>query len=216
MVRAKDRRTRTLTLVVVLVALLTLLVRGIGFPSFGNPFGSETVDRSATPLLTSLQDLSRFQAATGTFQVVVDLETDVKRVPSLLAGERTLFIAQGSVDAYVDFSGLGNAAVQVSEDRRTVRITLPAAALSDPRVDPEASRVVSRQRGVLDRIGGIFSDNPTGERELYLNAQDKMRDAATSSDLTRRAQDNTKSMLSELLATLGYTDVQVTFAADPS
>ena len=213
-VRGGNRQVRTLALTVVVVGLLALLVRGIGFPLLGNPFGTETVDRSSPPLLTSLMDLSRFQAASGTYQVVVDVEKDVKRVPSLVAGERTLFLAQGSVDAYVDFTGLGKSSVMATADGSRVDITLPHAALSEARVDPKNSRVISRDRGVLDRLGGVFSDDPTSDRELFVKSQERMAAAARESGLTDRAEDNTKKMLTELLAPLGYDDVRITYKDD--
>ena len=80
----------------------------------GLPFGTQTVDRSTPTLLTSLADLERYHAATGSFQVVVDLEKDVRWVPSAIRGERTTFLATGSVDAYVDFRGLSGSAVEGS------------------------------------------------------------------------------------------------------
>ena len=196
-----------------LVALVVLGLGGIGLQSLPRPFAQEQVDRSPPPLLQALQDLSRYQGATGSFQVVVDVERDVDNVPSILAGERTLFLAQGTVDGYVELGGLGPESVQVGPDR-SVQITLPPATLSEARVDPEQSRVVSRQRGVLDRVGGAFSDNPTSERELYLRAEERMVDAAAQSDLRRRTEDNTRSMLTGLVKGLGYSDVTVTFTPD--
>lgn len=211
----RGRGTRWVSPYVLLgvLGLLALVVLTVRLPSLSNPFGSRDVDRSPPPLLQALQDLSRYQGASGTFQVVVDVERDVPHVPALVAGERTLFLAQGSVDGYVDLGRLGPDAVRVAPDR-SVQITLPPATLSPARVDPAASRVVSRSRGVLDRIGGVFSDSPTSERELYLAAQERMADAAAASDLRRRTEDNTRTMLTSLLGGLGYPDVTVTFTPD--
>lgn len=213
-VRGRDRRWRGVALTAVVLVLLAIGLQSVRLPSLSNPFGTKTVDRTAPVLLTSLTDLARFQAATGSFQVVVDVEKDVGKVPSLVAGERTLFVAQGSVDSYVDFTGMDEDAVTVSADGKRVDIVLPPAALSDARVDPEQSRVVSRQRGVLNRLGGVFSDDPTSERELYLVAQKQMGEAARAGGLRERAEDNTRSMLISLLGTLGYTEVHVEFARD--
>jgi len=196
------------------LAVLAVLLQSVGIPGLHNPFGSRSVDRSPPPLLQALEDLSRYQGATGNFQIVVDAERDVANVPSVLAGERTLFLAQGTVDGYVEFGGLGPDAIRTSPDRRSVTLTLPPATLSEPRVDPAQSRVVSRQRGVLDRLGGVLSDNPTSERELYLTAQQRMLDAAEQSDLRARTEENTRSMLVGMLTGLGYTDVRVEFSPD--
>ena len=70
------------------------------------PFGDESIDRSQPAMLKSVRDLSQYHAAAGEFQVVLDIENDVKWVPSALAGERTLFVAAGSVNAYVDLGSM--------------------------------------------------------------------------------------------------------------
>jgi Protein of unknown function (DUF4230) len=184
-------------------------------PSISNPFKTETVDRTNPALLQSLEDLSEYHAATGNFQVIVDTERDTRFVPSFIRGERTVYVAGGSVDAVVDFSQLDERSIQVSPDRTSVTIVLPAPTLADPTVDPDQSRVVSRDRGVLDRIGGAFSDNPTSEGPLIQAAETKMREAATQSDLYKRAEDNTRRMLEGMLRALGYTSVNVTFAPTP-
>lgn len=209
------RRSRLIVPALVLVALAVagaLLLRAVGgWPSL--PFATEDVDRSAPSLLTSLADLEEYHAATGTFQVVVDLEKDVRWVPSLLSGERTTFLATGSVDAVVDFTGLSSTAVTVDEQARSVVFSLPAARLDEADVDLANSRVLARDRGVLDRVGGLFSDNPTSEREVAALAEDKLDAAAADSDLRERAEENTREMLTGLARSLGYTDVEVRFDA---
>ena len=45
-------------------------------------------------------------------------------------------------------------------------------------LDHEQSHVMNRDRGLLNRLGGIFNDNPTSEASLYKAAMDKMADAA--------------------------------------
>ncbi len=185
-------------------------------PSFPNPFGSEDIDRSQPPLLESLVDLSRYQAASATFQVIVDTERDTRFVPSFVSGERTVFVAGGSVDATVDFSGLGEGAISVSEDRRSATVVLPAPVLAEPRVDPERSRVVSRDRGLLDRLGSVLSDTPTGERDLYVAAERKMQAAAGASDLSARAEENTRNMVEDMLRSLGFDRITVKFVPNPT
>jgi len=213
-------RSRTKGILVAGLVLLGVLA-GAGrlgglVPSLPNPFGTKTVDRTQPALLKSLEDLSSYQAATANLQVIVDTEKDAKFLPAVVKGERTVFVAAGAVDATVDFSKLDERSVRVSEDRRTATIVLPAPALSRAVVDPEQSRVAARSRGLLDRIGSVFSDSPTSERSLYLAAQAKMDQAAAESDLRRRAEQNTTRMLTGLLRGLGFTSVQVTFNANPT
>ncbi len=182
-------------------------------PDWSNPFEPQVVDHGPAPLLMALQNLSQYHAATGTFQVVVDVEHDTPRVPSLISGERTTFLGIGSVDATVDFTNVGADRVMVSPDRRLATIALPAPQLAPAVVDPAASRVGGRQRGLLNRIAAVFEDNPTSEQELYQLARAKLHDAAKASDLTRRGEENTRQMLTTLARSLGFPDVTVTFDA---
>ena len=184
-------------------------------PSFANPFREETIDRTQPTLLRALEDLSEYRAAEGTFQVVVDVEEDTRFIPSVIKGERTTFLATGTVAASVDFAGLDGSSIVVSEDGTTVRVTLPRAVLSEPTVDPGASQVLDRDRGILDRVGSALSEDPSSERELYLLAEDELAAAAAEADLVARAEENTVAMLETLLGSLGYERVLVTFADDP-
>lgn len=182
-------------------------------PSFPNPFEETTVDRSRPAVLKSIRDLQEYRAASAHFEVIVDLERDTP-LPAPLLGERTLFVAVGDVDAVVDFSRLGEDAVDVSADRRAATITLPPPRLSDPRLDLEESYVYDRQRGVLNEIGGLFSDDPNAQQELYLIAEAKLDQAARETpEIRRRAAANARRMLESLLRSLGFTSVVVRFAA---
>ncbi len=179
-------------------------------PSIPNPFAEKTVDRSQPALLRSIKDLREFRAASGNFQVIVDIERDTP-LPAEILGERTLFVAAGSVDAVVDFSARGRQNVVVSDDRRSATITLPAPTLSRPRLDLSRSRVYDRDRGLLNRIGDVFSDGGD-QQELYVAAEAKLLAAAGGgSGIRRRAETNTRAMLRSLLRSLGFTSVTVRF-----
>ena len=199
------------------VALLAVLAvvaadRALGLlPGFGNPLAEQVIDRQRPALMLALSDLDDYSAAQGSYQVVVDLERDTPFVPGIVKGERTTYLAMGTVDGVVDFSALGAGAVQIEGE--AVTITLPAPRLGEAAIDLENSRVVSRDRGVLDRIGGALSDSPTSERDVALLAEGKLVDAAAASDLLSRAQDNTRDMLTGLARSFGYSDVTVRFDA---
>jgi hypothetical protein len=149
-----------------------------------------------------------------TFTTTIDLEHDVSILPSFIAGDRTVFLAQGTVDATVDFSALGGDAVQKGADG-SVTIALPEPTLGKPVLDTSKSHVASRSRGLLNRIGGVFSDSPTSEHEVTVLAQHKLASAAQDSKLVARAEKNTTVMLQTFLGRLGYTDVQVTYTTAP-
>jgi len=201
---------RLLLAAVVVVALILALPALI--PAL-NPFKEKTKDRSQPVLLKSLEDLSEYRAASASMQVVVDVEQDTELIPSFIRGERTLFVAAGDVDAAVDFSRLSGNAVRVSDDRRSVAITLPTPHLTEPRLDPDRTRVYDRDRGLVDRIEDAFSDRPGDEQPLYQLAERKLIEAARANpDLLPTAERNTRSMLVGMMRGLGFERVTVTFA----
>ncbi|MDT0378484.1 DUF4230 domain-containing protein [Streptomyces sp. RKND-216] len=197
---------------VVLVALLAAAGRLNLIPGLPNPFESDTKDRTGPTLLTSIQDMSRYQAASGNFQVVVDLEKDAKYLPDALLGERTLFVGAGSVGAYVDLGDVDKKAVKVNDARTSATLTLPRAELEKPALNEDRSYVVARERGLFDRYGDWFSDNPNSEQKVRQTAVKHITQAAEDSGLRKRAEKNTTQMLEQLLRSLGYERVDVTYA----
>ena len=209
-----SRSSRGVLFLAALAAVALLIVALIAAVGSLNPFGSETKDRSGPVLLKSLEDLSQYRAASANLQVVVDVEQDDKLLPSFIRGERTLFVAAGTVDAAVDFSGLSKqaGAIKVSDDRKSVAITLPAATLTEARLDPARSRVYDRDRGLTNRVEDVFSDNPGDEQPLYELATRKLSEAAKADpELRKRAQENTQRMLEGMMRGLGFEHVTVTF-----
>ena len=206
--------SRALLFLAGLVALVVIAVLLVTGPL--NPFGTDTKDRSQPVLIKSLENLSDYHAATANMQVVVDVEEDARLLPSFIKGERTLFIAAVNVDAAVDFRGLAKDpdAVKVSDDRRSVRLTLPAPKLLEPQLDPDRSRVYDRDRGVLDRVEDALSDRPGDEQPLYQLAEDKLAAAAAADPkLLQTAERNTRSMLEGLLRGLGFEKITIDFRA---
>ncbi len=198
-----------------LVVAVLLLVAGRLAWSWMDPFRESTVDRSQPVLLQSIHDLSRFEAATGNFQVIVDLEKDADFLPDAIKGTRTLFVGAGGVDAYVDFSRLGKDALTVSPDRTQVTVRLPRAQLEKPNLDNGRSYVYTQERGLFDRVSDFLSSSPGNQQELYVLAEKKIAEAALASDLRNRADQNTKMMLNGMLTGLGFDKVTVKFADEP-
>jgi Protein of unknown function (DUF4230) len=186
---------------IVLVAVVALLWLVSKIPQ-RNPFATETTDRSQPALLQSVRDLSQYHAAEGDFQVIVDLEHDVAWVPDIIAGSHTLFVARGAVSAYIDFDTLSDKALTVDTEKKTVQVRLPAPKLAKPNIDQENTYVYSQDRGVWDRVKSMFE--PDDQREFYVLAQKKIGDAAKDTGLTKRAERNTRQMLTGLFASLGY------------
>ena len=194
----------------VLVALVVLSAVHL-LPQLRNPFTQTTTERGGPAVLKSITSLSRYEAASGSYQVVVDLTKKISFLPSFLQGSDTLFIGVGSDIAYVDFSQLKGSAIQVSPDRTAVSVKLPPAQLEPAVLNVDQSYVYAEQQGLLNRIGNFFSGNPNGQQQVYILAQQKIQAAATQSPLVTDAEHNTQDMLTSMLRSLGFTRVTVTF-----
>jgi hypothetical protein len=195
----------------VLAGLLVLSAVHL-LPQLRNPFSTTTTDRSGPVLLKSITALSRYEAASGSFQVVVDLSTHTAFIPSFLDGTDTLFIGQGTEIAYVNFGQLNGKAIRVSPDRTAVTVDLPGAQLEPAVLNVNQSYVYAEQQGLLNRVGNFFSGNPNSQQQVYILAQHKIETAARQSPLLAEAQKNTTGMLEGMLHSLGFQQVTVNFA----
>ena len=199
--------------VLAVIALLVVLSAVRLLPQLRNPFQPTTTVRSQPPLLKSITALSRYEAATGNFQVVVDLSKRTSFLPSFIAGSQTLFIGDGSDIAYVDFGALKGSAIRVRASR-SVTITLPPAQLQPAVLNVSQSYVFAEQEGLVSRVASFFSGNPNSQQQVYVLAQQRIQDAARTSALRADAQRNTTAMLDGMLNSLGFQHVTVVYAGN--
>ena len=197
--------------VVVGLVVLALVLSAVHLlPQLRNPFAETTTDRSQPVVLKSISQLSRYEAASGSFEVVVDLKSH-SFLPSFIEGNDTLFVGQGTDIAYVDFSQLKGQAIHVSANRTAVTVALPRAQLEPAVLNVHQSYVYAQQEGLANRIGNFFSGNPNSQQQVYMLAQQKIQTAANQSPLVVDAQRNTQGMLTSMLTSLGFTHVTITF-----
>jgi hypothetical protein len=197
---------------IVAVAALLLVLSAVHFlPQLRNPFSTQTTVRSQPPLLKSITSLSRYEAASGAFQVVVDLSKQIAFLPSFIAGSQTLFIGDGTVIAFVDFSGLKGSAITVSAGQ-SVTIRLPSAQLEPAVLNVNQSYVFAEQQGVVNRIANFFSGNPNSQQAVYIAADQRINAAAKAGPLRADAQRNTTAMLDGMLTSLGYRHITVIYS----
>ncbi len=206
-------------LVAAIVAVIVLVVALSAvhlLPQLRNPFAQTTTVRSEPVILKSITELSRYEAASGSFEVVVDLTKRTSLLPSFIAGSETLFIGAGTDIAYIDFSQLKSQAIKTSANRTTVSVALPKAQLEPAVLNVSQSYVYAEQQGLFNRIGDFFSGNPNSQQQVYELAQQKIQTAAQQSQLLTEAQKNTEAMLDGMLTSLGFQHVTVTFGSAPA
>jgi hypothetical protein len=199
--------------IVAVIVLIVVLSAVHLLPQLRNPFAETTTVRSQPVILKSITNLSRYEAASGSFQVVVDLTKRSSIIPSFLEGSETLFIGQGTDIAFVDFATLKNGAISVSKDRTSVTVTLPKPQLEPAVLNVNQSYVYAEQQGLLNRVGNFFSGNPNSQQQVYQIAQGKIETAAKQSPLLADAQKNTAGMLTGMLTSLGFQHVTVNFGS---
>lgn len=166
-----------------------------------NPFASQRNDRSQPALLKSIKDISQYHAAVGNFETVVDVDDNVPGLPSVIAGRRTLFVAAGTVNAYVDLSGFAEDDLKLSADGKSVTVRLPEAELDKPNLDHDRSYVFSQDRGIMDRIADAV-ETPQ-QAEFFELAETKLSSAAQESRLREQAVENTRTMLTGMFSSMG-------------
>ncbi len=180
-------------------------------PQLRNPFSETTTERSGPVLLQSIVQLSKYEAASGNFQVVVDISSTGSLLPSFLEGSDTLFIGIGTENAYVDFSKLKGPNVVVSPDHLTASLTLPKAQLEAAQLNVQQSYVFAQQQGLFTRVNSFLSGNPNSQQAVYELAQKQIEGAAAKSALVADAEKNTTTMLTSLLESLGFKNITVKY-----
>jgi Protein of unknown function (DUF4230) len=198
--------------VIAVIGLLLVLSAVHLLPQLRNPFRTITTVRSQPPLLKSITSLSRYEAASGSFQVVVELSKQTAFLPSFIAGSQTLFIGVGTDIAYVNFAHLKGTAIRVAAGH-SVAVTLPKAQLEPAVLNVSQSYVFAQQQGLINRVGDFFSGNPNSQQEVYILAQRRIQYAARSSALLADAQRNTTAMLTGMLTSLGFRHITIDYSS---
>jgi Protein of unknown function (DUF4230) len=212
--RLGEWRGRFIAGVVALIVAAGLVLVGSAIhllPQLRNPFSETTTERSGPVLLQSIVQLSKYEAASGNFQVVVDISSNGSILPSFLEGSDTLFIGIGTENAYVDFSKLKGQDVQISADRLSAALILPKAQLEPAQLNVQQSYIFAQQQGLFTRINNFLSGNPNSQQAVYELAQKQIEGAATKSQLVPDAEKNTTAMLTSLLQSLGFKNVSVKY-----
>jgi hypothetical protein len=199
--------------VVVAAAVLLLVLSVVHvLPTLRNPFTETTTERSGPVVLKSITELSRYEAASGSFQVVVDLTKSTSFLPSFIAGSQTLFVGDGTDIAYVNFAGLKGPDLRVSRNRTAVTVSLPQPQLEPAVLNTKQSYVFAQQQGLVNRLDNFFGGNPNSQQAVYISAQRHIEAAARRSPLLADARQNTQAMLTGMLGALGFHHVTVKWA----
>jgi hypothetical protein len=165
---------------------------------------SVTVLRPTPDVVTAVRALSRLETTAFHMERVIDLKDRQSRLFGLVSGEDAiLLVAVADVTAGVDLAQLGPADVEVSPDRKRVRLQLPRAAVFSTVLDSEHTYVHTRRTDLLAQRNDTLETNARKEAERALTQ------AALGAGILDKADDQARRVIRELVTALGFVHVEV-------
>jgi hypothetical protein len=188
-----------------------LPARGPSLPSLPPLSSSVTVVRPTPDVLLAVKNLARLESVSFHLERVVDLSDKQAQLFGLLNTEDAiLLIAVGDVTAGVDLAKLGPGDIEITPDAGRARIVLPAPELFHSALDSERTYVHTRKTGLLARR------KDTLETEARREAERSIKAAALEAGILKRSEDNARLVVRELVRSLGYETVEITFKTPPT
>jgi hypothetical protein len=188
-----------------------LPARAPSLPSLPPLSSSVTVVRPTPDVLLAVKNLARLESVSFHLERVVDLSDKQAQLFGLLNTEDAiLLIAVGDVTAGVDLAKLGPGDIEITPDAGRARIVLPAPELFHAALDSERTYVHTRKTGLLARR------KDTLETEARREAERSIKAAALEAGILKRSEDNARLVVRELVRSLGYETVEITFRSPPT
>jgi len=167
--------------------------------------GGGTINTQATVILDRVQSLSSLTTTRYNYSLIVTSEREMPPILATLYGESLSLVAVGHVNAGIDLSILEAKDIVVQGDRLV--ITLPPPTLQDCFLDEQQSYVVRRDTGLF------ANPSPALDNEARRFAVQQLRDAALEGGILAEAQTQAAEAVTQLVAALGVSQVQVNTTA---
>ena len=213
---AKSRFPSVPVAILVLVIGLGLLtfwgVRAVisAIPTPGdiaNVFEPEPYEEIGPVTITAIRDLAQLTTVETVQYTMVEKGTDEGWL-AWARGDSLRMFAVARIGAGVDLSQLTVRDVAVDAEG-VVDLQLPAAAIQYVDPDEDATQV-------LERDVGIFTSGDPGlESDVRRIADEVLVDNAIEEGILEKAEDNARSVLTDFLLSVGYSDVVVEFEEPP-
>jgi Protein of unknown function (DUF4230) len=210
-IRERERRRNSRPLRILIGAFLALLVVGTavwvsagwGLLRWTGMFrGGTTIFSVNQPaVVRQIQQLQRLETVNYTMDKIISGERDNPYLPSFLAGDRLLLVVHGEVIAGVDLGKVQPG--DVSVNRRTISLRIPAAEIFSTRIDSAKTRVYSRDTGLFS------SPDPNLESDVRAEAERELQQAASQDGILKTAEQNAQNTLSSLLKGFGFDQVTI-------
>jgi len=168
-----------------------------------------TIVRPTPDVIVAVRDLARLESAEYHIERVIDLRDRQQRMFGLVEAEDAiLLVAAGEVSAGVDLTRIRDGDVGVDPEARTARVVLPPPEVLSTRLDNDRTYVHTRDTDVLARRSESLESRARREAERTLEA------SAVEGGILDRGRINAAETVRVLVRSLGYEEVEVTFADD--
>jgi hypothetical protein len=204
------------------IAIFVLLLL-VGRPLVGQLFGGfatnlgETARQVvATPTTTvfdrggaikQIQSLNRLETSSFSIERIIEANIARGNILDSILGERLLLIASGNVVAGIDMSKLKESDVIISQDGKSITITLPPSEIFSKGLDNNRTRVYDRQTSIGTQIFG--GENKDLETQARLAGEDEILRAACEGGIMQKAADEAQRSMEQFLRLLKFQEVQV-------
>ncbi|HUG32993.1 MAG TPA: DUF4230 domain-containing protein [Acidimicrobiia bacterium] len=166
-------------------------------------FEPEPYEEIGPVTITAIRDLAQLTTVETVQYTIVEKGTDEGWL-AWARGDSLRMFAVARIGAGVDLSDLTVRDVSVDEEG-VVELQLGAAEILYVDPDEDATQV-------LDREVGIFTSGDPGlESDVRRIADEVLVDNAIEEGILEQAEDNARSVLTDFLLSVGYTDVIVEF-----
>lgn len=170
---------------------------------------AQPIVRPTRSVVVAVRDLAQLESAEMHVERVIDLTDRQERIFGLVkVQDAILLVAAADVVAGVDLGELRDEDVEVSEDGRRVRFTLPPPRVLSTRLDNEHTYVHTRQTDALARRREDLETRARQEAERSMEA------AALDAGLLGRARTNAARTVEALARSLGFARVIVEWQRD--
>jgi hypothetical protein len=199
----------TILVLVIGLGLLTFwgvrtVISAIPTPGdIANVFEPEPYEEIGPVTITAIRDLAQLTTVETVQYTIVEKGTDEGWL-AWARGDSLRMFTVARIGAGVDLSQLTVRDVSVDDDG-VVELRVPAAAIQYVDPDEDATQV-------LDRDVGIFTSGDPGlESDVRRIADEVLVDNAIDEGILEKAEANARSVLTDFLLSVGYTDVVVDF-----
>lgn len=167
-------------------------------------FEPEPYEEIGPVTITAIRNLAQLTTVESVQYTIVEKGTDEGWL-AWARGDSVRMFAVARIGAGVDLSQVSVRDVVLGEDG-VVEMTVPAAVIQYVDPDEDATQV-------LDRDTGIFTSGDPGlESDVRKIADEVLVQNAIDSGILDRAETNARSVLTDFILTLGYKDVEISFA----